>query len=177
MFSRTIYTTAICSARPRTTPFIKKFPVTLRLQYPSHEKPGSAEFSSAQDITDFLSTQKQFLLEPITGKIIRPNQVDKIDPNVTYDVLGSGIAYREKKLSREQVWDRVFEMKTAVALKETLENEDPKVMRLPRVIKDKAGKDVSEWEALYELSDGGIVFLETKYRMSTVSSQISPTQA
>ena len=74
-----------------------KFPVTLRLQYPSHEKPGSAEFSSGQDITDFLSTQKQFLLEPITGKIIRPNQVDKIDPNVTYDVLGSGIAYREKK--------------------------------------------------------------------------------
>ena len=75
------------------------------------------------------------------------------------------------------MWDRVFERKTAFALKETLENEDPKGMKLPRVIKDEAGKDVSEWEALYQLSDGGIVFLEMKYRMSKVSSQISPTQA
>jgi len=113
-----------------------------------------------------LSTPKQFLVEPITGQIIRPHQVDKIDPDVIYDVAGSGLPYREKVLSREQVWDRVFERKTALALKETLENEHPKVMKLPRVIKDEAGKNVSEWEALYQLSDGGIVFLETKYRMS-----------
>ena len=136
-----------------------------------------AEFASAEDITAFLSTPKQFLIEPITGQIIRPHQVDKIDPDVIYDVAGSGLPYREKGLSREQVWDRVFERKTALALKETLENEDPKVMKLPRVIKDEAGQYVSEWEALYQLSDGGIVFLETKYGMSKVSSQISPTQA
>ena len=148
--------------------------MTLRLQYPSWDTPGLAEFSSAEDITAFLSTPKQFLIEPITGQIIRPHQVDKIDPHVIYDVAGSGLPYREKqKLSREQVWDRVFKRKTALALKETLENEDPKVMKLPR----EAGKDVSEWEALYQLSDGGIVFLETKYWMSKVSSQISPTQA
>ncbi len=171
------HTSGICSARARTKPFIKKFPVTLRLQYPSWDTPGLAEFSSAEDITAFLSTPKQFLIEPITGQIIRPHQVDKIDPDVIYDVAGSGLPYREKGLSREQVWDRVFKRKTALALKETLENEDPKVMKLPRVIKDEAGKDVSEWEALYQLSDGGIVFLETKYRMSKVSSQISPTQA
>ena len=49
------------------------------------------------------------------------------------------------------MWDRVFERKTALALKETLEHEDPKVMKLPRVpvIKDKAGKDVGEWKALH----------------------------
>ena len=162
---------------PEQSLSLKKFPVTLRLQYPSWDMPGLAEFSSAEDITAFLSTPKQFLIEPITGQIIRPHQVDKIDPDVIYDVAGSGLPYREKGLSREQVWDRVFERKTALALKETLENEDPKVTRLPRVIKDEAGKDVSEWEALYQLSDGGIVFLETKYGMSKVSSQISPTQA
>ena len=109
--------------------------------------------------------------------MIRPYQVDKIDPDVIYHVAGSGLPYREKGLSREQVWNRVFERKTVLALKETLENEDSKVMKLPRVIKNEAGKYVSEWEALYQLSDGGIVFLETKYGMSKVSSQISPTQA
>lgn len=139
--------------------------------------PCLAEFSSAKEITAFLSTPKQFLIDPITGKIIRPDQVDKINPEVIYDVAGSGLPYREKGLSREQVWDRVFEGKTALALKETLENDDPKLMKLPRVIKDEAGKYVSEWEGLYQLSDGGIVFLETKFRMSKVSSQISPTQA
>ena len=127
MLFRAIYTSAICSARARTKPFIKKFPVTLRLQYPSWDTPGLAEFASAEDITAFLSTPKQFLIEPITGQIIRPHQVDKIDPDVIYDVAGSGLPYREKGLSREQVWDRVFERKTALALKETLENEDTKV--------------------------------------------------
>ena len=171
MFSRTIYTSAICSARPRTTPFIKKFPVTLRLQYPSLDAPGLAEFSSAEDITAFLSTAKQFLIEPITGQMIRPHQVDKIDPDVIYDVVGSGLPYCEKGLSREQERDRVFKRNAALALKEALENEDPKVMKLPRLIKAEAGRHVNDWEALYRLSDGGFVFLETKYSMSKVSSK------
>jgi hypothetical protein len=102
MLYRAIYTSAVCSARARTTPFIKKFPVTLRLQYPSWDTPGLAEFSSAEDITAFLSKPKQFLIEPITGQIIRPHQVDKIDPDVIYDVADSGFPYREKGLSREQ---------------------------------------------------------------------------
>jgi hypothetical protein len=71
--------------------------------------------------------------------------------------------------------DKVFERKTALALKEVLEAEDPKAVELPSVIKDAAGEDVSEWEAIYQLSDGCIVFLETKYRMSKVSHQISQT--
>ena len=73
------------------------------------------------------------------------------------------------------MWDKVFERKTALALKEVLEEEGPKAIELPRVYKNGAGKDVGEWEAIYELSDGCIVFLETKYRMSKVSYQIFQT--
>ena len=171
---REICTTAIRSARPRTTPFIKKFPVTLRFQYPSWETPALLEFSSAQDITDFLSTPKQFLYEPLTGKAIRPNQVDRIDPDLTHEVAGSGLPYREKGLSRDQVWDRDFEMKTELALKDMLEKKDLKVTELPRVIKGRTGKDISEWQAVYQLSDGGVVFLETKFRMSKVGIQVPP---
>jgi len=58
-------------------------------------------------------------------------------------------------------------------LKELLEEEDLKVKALPRVIINEEGKDVGEWEAIYELSDGCIVFLESKYRMSKVSQQVS----
>ena len=177
MLFRKIYTSTICSAWARTRPFIKNYPVTLHLQYPSWDKPCLAEFSSAEEITTFLLTHKQFLVEPITGQLIRPHQVDKIDPDIIYDVAGSGLPYREKGLSREQVRVQVFERKAVLALKDTLENEDPNVMSLPRVIKDKAGRDVSKWEAVYQLSEGSVVFLETKYSMSKVSFQISPTQA
>jgi hypothetical protein len=75
-------------------------------------------------------------------------------------------------LTREQVWDKVFEGKTALALKEILEEEDLKAIELPRVIKKGAGKDVGEWEAIYQLSDGCIVFLKMKYQMLKVNYQI-----
>jgi hypothetical protein len=54
---------------------------------------------------------------------------------------------------REQVWDWVFERKTALAVKEALEKEDPKVTKLLWVVRDNAGKDIGEWEALQCESD------------------------
>ena len=52
----------------------------------------------------------------------------KIDPDIIYDVAGSGLPYCEKVLMREQVWDKVFERKTTLALKEVLEEEDLKAI-------------------------------------------------
>jgi hypothetical protein len=175
MFYRAISTSAIRYAKFKATPLIKKFPVTLHLLYPAWDEPVSHEFSSADEIATFLSEPKQFLKDPATSEAIRANQIDRIDPNIIYDIVGTGLPYREKGLTREQVWDKVFERKAALALKEVLEEEDPKAIALPRVYKNGAGKDVGEWEAIYELSDGCIVFLETKYRMSKVSYQIFQT--
>ncbi len=141
----------------------------------------SHEFKSAEAITRFLSEPKQFLLDPETGHAIHPDQVKKIDPNVIYEVAGSGLPYPEKGnpekgMTREQVWDCVFEEKTALALKKVLEREDPKVTELPRVVKNGGGNTVHEWEGIYQLSDGRIVFLETKFRMTKVSHQRSCNQ-
>jgi hypothetical protein len=88
-------------------------------------------------------------VDPVTNRAIQPTQFHEVDPKITYFVAGSGLPYRVRGLTREQVWDRVFERKTALALKEVLEEEDPKAIELPRVIKNEAGKDVSEWEAIY----------------------------
>ena len=171
MISRALSTSSVQYARTKS-PLIKKYPVTLSLLYPSWSRPALHEFSSAKEITDFISP-KQFLYDPATGHSIRANQVEKIDPSIVYEVAGSGLPYCEKGLTREQVWDTVFEKKSAFALKESLEKEDPKVKVLPRVIINEEGKDVGEWEAIYELSDGCIVFLESKYRMSKVSQRVS----
>jgi hypothetical protein len=72
-------------------------------------------------------------------------------------------------LSREQVWDKAFKAKTAMALKDVLEKEGSVVVEMLRVIQDSQRKDVNEWEAVYKLLDGCLVFLEAQYRMSKVS--------
>jgi len=176
MFLRAISTSAVHYARASPASLIKGYPVTLRLIFPSWRMATSHEFKSAEAITRFLSDPKQFLLDPETGYAIHPDQVEKIDPNVIYEVAGSGLPYpekgnHEKGISREQAWDSVFEKKTALALKKVLEEEDPTVTELPRVVKNGGGNAVSEWEGIYQLSDGRIVFLETKFRMTKVSHQ------
>ena len=55
--------------------------------------------------------------------------------------------------------------------KKALKEEDPNFIELPQVINGAAGKsqDVNEWKGIYQLSDGSVVFLETKFLMSEVS--------
>jgi len=175
MFLRAISTSAVHYARANPAPLIKGYPVTLRLIFPSWRMATSHDFKSAEAITRFLSEPKQFLLDPESGHAIHPDQVEKIDPDVIYEVAGSGLPYPEKGIPekgtrRDQVWDCVFEKKTALALKKVLEEDDPKVTELPRVINGE-GNAVSEWEGIYQLSDGRIVFLEAKFRMTKVSHQ------
>jgi hypothetical protein len=56
-----------------------------------------------------------------------------------------------------------------MVLKSILEKEDPGVVELPRVVQDLQENDVNEWEAVYQLSDDCVVFLEAKLQMSKVS--------
>ena len=108
-------------------------------------------------------------MDPLSNTPIRINQVERINPDRVYDLVGAGFTYRQMGLSREQVVDKVFEEKAALALKEVLKKEDPGIVELRRVVRDKAGKDVGEWKAIFESSDGCIIFLEAKFRMSMVS--------
>ena len=65
----------------------------MRFRFFAWDRPALVEFSSRLDITTFLSEPKQLLMDPETGQIIRPHQVDKINPEVTYDIAGSGLPY------------------------------------------------------------------------------------
>jgi len=144
-------------------PTIKKFPVTLRIVYP-HDDVISTRFQSFDDISELLQP-KHFLVDP-SGNAIYYRQVTKIDPNIVYRIVGPGLLAWEKGLARDQVWDKVFEKKASLAVKRVLEKEDPGVTELPRVVVDDQGKDASEWEGIFQMSDGCIVFLEAKYRMT-----------
>jgi hypothetical protein len=142
MLSRAISTSAIRYGR-------KSQSITLNIVYPYWDTPTSHTFKNKKDLADFLKQPPQFLRDPETGKAIRHGNVNQVDPSVIYDIVGSGIPYRKKGLSQEQVWDKVFEVKTATALKSVLEKDDPGVVELPRVVQDLQGKDVNEWEAVY----------------------------
>jgi hypothetical protein len=126
-------------------------------------------------IQDFLRPEGRFLVDPLSKTPIKIDQVERINPNRAYDLVGTGFVYRQKGLSRVQAVDKVFDKKAALALRELLKKEDPGVVELSRVIQDKAGMDVAEWEAIFESSDGCVIFLEAKLRMSLVSIHlISP---
>ena len=167
---RALSTSTTRFARAKTSkPLIKNYPITLRFIFPPiWDKPTNHRFDSAKDIEIFLSNNK-FLYDKKTNDVIRGNQTHLIDPDVLYEVAGSGVPYREKDLSRDQAWDVVFEQKTAKTLLEALKADQPNVIELPRVVKNpETGLDVSEWELIVQEPDGSITFLETKYRMSTV---------
>jgi hypothetical protein len=163
---RSIYTSAVRhSSKPHAITI--KFPVTLRISLPEYGKPVSLRFTSFDNIADFLKP-KSFFVDPSSGTTVQIDQVEDLDPGVVYDVYGPGWTHRQKGLSREQVVDRVFENKAAMALKAILQKEAGGFVELPRVIQDEKGKDVAEWEAVLELPDGCVVFLEVKFCMSMV---------
>ena len=146
---------------------IKKFPVTLCISFPPYDEPTLVNFTSFEQIAEFLEP-KNILRHPTTGHALHATEVKKIDPGIVYDIIDTDFPFCGKRV---QVGDRFFEGKSSLALWSILKEEDPGVLRLPSVIKDKK-RDVAEWEAIFQLSDGCIVFLEAKYRMSKVSRSI-----
>jgi hypothetical protein len=139
--------------------------------FPPYDEPTFINFESFDKISEFLAPNL-LLRDPTSGVALHADQVRNIDPGIVYDIIGTGFPFREKGLSSEQVWDKVFEGKSSLALFSALQKEDPGVRELPRVIRDEKGMDVAEWEAIYEMSDGCLIFLEAKYRMSKVCHQL-----
>ena len=140
--------------------------------YPPYDFVTVNRFKSAKRLEEFLADRKKILIDNKTGDAIHYDQVHMVDPNIIYDIVGSGLKYDRAKglsLARDQVWDKVFKRKTVIALREALEAEGEKLIELARVIKDpETGLDVAEWEVIFLTSDGSLIFLETKYRMSKV---------
>lgn len=73
---------------PTPAPLIKEYPVTLRLRYLCCDIPAIIEFNSAKKIENFLSERREFLMDAETGYAILCDQTEKIDPSITYDVVG-----------------------------------------------------------------------------------------
>jgi hypothetical protein len=165
-------TTAIrYSSKPHT---INKFPVTLRIVFPpGADEPSYFDFKSFRSITNFLKPRR-LLVNTTTKEAILPHQVREIDPGILYDMVDLDYPFYPRDSGRltKQGVDRFFDGRSAFVLRRGLEKEDPGVVQLSSVIKDTNGRDVDEWEAVFLLSDGCIVFLEAKYRISKASQSI-----
>ena len=137
---------------------------------PYNNSPVAFKFATFSNIKQFLQLDR-FLMDPLSNEPITIDEVERINPDRVYDLVGVGFTYCQKGCSREQGVDKVFEEKAALALKEILKKEDPGIVELPRVVQDKEGKNIGEWEAIFESLDSCIIFLEAKFRMSMVSIQ------
>ena len=137
---------------------------------PYNNSPVAFKFTMFSNIKQFLQLN-HFLMDPLSNEPITIDEVERINPDRVYDLVGVGFTYCQKGFSREQGVDKVFEEKAVLALKEILKKEDPGIVELPRVVQDKEGKNIGEWEAIFESLDGCIIFLEAKFRTSMVSIQ------
>ena len=84
--------------------------ITLNLLYPYWDAPISHTFKNEKEVAAFLKQPPQFLREPNgpntwTNKAIRQNDVKQVNPNVIYDIIGSGclIAKRACHTSRSGI--------------------------------------------------------------------------
>ena len=146
-------------------PTIIFFHVTLHILFP-HDDLVAQPFQLFDNIQEWLKP-KHFLVDS-SGNSIYYQEVNKINLSTVYRIVGPGLSVQEKGLSRDQVWDKVFEKKVFLAVKDVLEEMDPGVTELSRVLVDDQGKDIAEWEAVFEMPDGCIIFLEAKYHMTHV---------
>lgn len=178
MLLRSICTSAVRYSRNGIPTVIKEFPITLRISLPHYDEPVSFSFTSFADISEFLAP-KDFFIHPSSRRAIRYNQVKDVNPNVVYDWFSGWMCYDQNLPLRERVKDVVpFDKQAISTLKTILAKEDPSFKELPGkgVVKDKEGKVVAEWKAIFQLSDGCVVFLEAQHHMTIVSIYICYSQ-
>ena len=119
---------------------------------------------------------------PKTGLTFNPEDLQEqhIDPTVVYIAKHPFFKARMEDYSHSQISDNAFEDKACAALERHLQ---PRLIhrRIPhnpskredawRILTDESdkGKDVAEWEGIWESEDGHVFFLEAKHYMTLVS--------
>ena len=99
------------------------------------------------------------------------------DPTVVYTAKHPFLTTRLEEHSHTQIADKAFEDNACAALEHHLQSRSVQ-RRIPdnfsrpgswRYLTLAGGKDVAEWEGIWESSDGHIFFLEAKHLMNLAS--------
>ena len=119
-------------------------------------------------------------MHPNTGFTCKPEHLleKHTDPSVIYIAKHPFLVARMEEIDHNQISDKAFEDKACAALERRLLPIKPE-RRLSdinfnrsgawRILSDDKGRDVAEWEGIWQCKDGHTFFLEAKRVMDVVS--------
>ena len=141
---------------------------------------GDTETETYESAKSFRETFHGFrFTNPQTGKTYRAAELPTYhtDPTVVYTAKHPFLTTRLEEHSHTQITDKAFEDNACAALERHLQSRFIQ-RRIPdnphrpggwRFLTLPGGKDIAEWEGIWESSDGHVFFLEAKHLMSFVS--------
>ena len=143
-------------------------PFTLRLIVPPSDEPKEVEFDDTVALNMYVKSYGASLCvqTPNGGsRVLNPNKYMSLSPNAIY-VVSSPYFPTEKEKKEEPRYSkysaRAFEDKSRHAMIRYLVNTGTKFKELDRVIKHD-GRDVAEWEGVFQSEQNTIFFLECKH--------------
>jgi hypothetical protein len=141
---------------------------------------GNAETETYESAKSFRETFHGFrFTNPQTSKTYRAAELPAYhtDPTVVYIAKHPFLTTRLEEHSHTQMADKAFEDNACAALEHHLQSRSVQ-RRIPdnfsrpgswRYLTLAGGKDVAEWEGIWESSDGHVFFLEAKHLMNLAS--------
>lgn len=145
-------------------------PFSLRLIVPPSEEPKQVKFLSSAALDMYVKSYRATLcLRMPDGESVgvHPNQCESLPPDSVY-ILSSPyfpVEKEEPRYARNSA--KAFEDKSRRAMIRHLSDNGVTFKELDRTIKHE-GKDVAEWEAIFEGDDDVIYFLECKHTIRAV---------
>ena len=151
--------------------FLSGGPICIKLSTPDDPTPEKLTcFEGPRCLGEFVKSYGGTLYGPLdlpTARVIE--DYCKVAPGQSYKIISPMFRAFHEETRHCQISDLAYEQKCRRAMTEYLQAADPLFTELPRKIycDDKV---LAEWEGVYEKSDGSVVFLEVKHRMTWVCS-------
>jgi len=144
--------------------------IMLRLVVPPSKELRVLQCQTTEELIELVKTYRGTLTE-FSGngfsKIIPRSKYFEVSPHTIYEIISPYFASMMDERQHRQIADKAFEDKSRRALTRYLEEQGLSFRELDRVVQAD-GKPIAEWEAVIELEDGKIWFLECKHCVSTV---------
>ena len=104
-------------------------------------------------------------------KFLDPDELKDVKPSETYEIVAPYWQAVGEHRTHSQIADKAFESKSRFALISYLHRRNIVFKELDREMK-RDGQTVCEWEGVFRLATGELIFLECKHRMTMVSTFI-----
>jgi len=157
------------------TAFVHGSPLRLKIIVPPLRHLDVNDFDAPEALAHYIDSFHGILRElpsstaaDQTPKILGHNALKYVTPSETYEILSPFWQAVDEHRTHSQIADKAFESKSRLALMSYLQRRNIVFEELEQIKRD--GVTVGEWEGVFRLATGELIFLECKHRMTLVTT-------